>query len=439
MSSEAPRASSRSRSNTMRTPNNKSTAPLPDDLTKRLQGIQVNSLPSPGFSPHHDSGYLDPGPQSRSARPSVDAGRWNGDGSPSPSHVASNYGMRSASLHRPDVAASPSAQATPSRSRTQRRPNDTKPSPIPPEAPLGPPASGLPPPRRTRAMTIQGGGKPPTIASPGHPKRPPSWIEYPDLETEVLRLKAREAEKRAQRGYAASESSNSAVSTDDEPLVRHPTVKGGGGGATVSRSATNAGTTANRPPRMTAPPGTIRAVPKDTSAVGQPQSSGRNQPRPSLPGISTGGSYMQYPSPGSAVPRTSMGNRTASHNNNNAGAIPPTPLTPSNINTPTQSYFQSQQPQSHPPPSSSPPANGVGTAPDPTAEPYRIYIESKQQYVKVAIGAKTTAGDVLRMVKDSGQLLPETKGSGEGAMLWEIASDFGMGTSMKANYPCRDG
>ena len=383
--------------------------------------MQISSSSSPSPIPAPDLSYGDPSSSRMRAggRPSMDqnsnsGARRNVTESPSPTHVQAppyTYGMRSTSYQRTEQQQS---TPTPSRSRTQRTPNQ-KSSPLPSAAaenstPV--PVSGLPPPRRARAMTLQSSAASPTPKS----NRPPSWIEFPDLDLEVLRLKAEaEAEKKA---ISESSSYSSSHPSEDEPLRRHPTQSKPSG---VQRSMTSAQA---RPPVRSE---TSRAAPLTISNL-----SSSRAPRPSLTG-GPGIHPQSYSTPpvSSGVPRPTR---------STSAAVPPTPTTPTPTNTQAQSYFATpaqqyqQQVQQLPPPqyetvaSSSPPDEGRNGT-----EPYRIYVENKQQYVKVALGVKTTAGDVLKMVKESGQLKSEGGGGmldekwAGGLMVYEIATDFGMG------------
>ena len=56
----------------------------------------------------------------------------------------------------------------------------------------------------------------------------------------------------------------------------------------------------------------------------------------------------------------------------------------------------------------------------------RVFIGNMQRFNMVEIGASTTAGDIIEVIKAEGKF-KDVAGSG-GWMVFEVAQDFGMGT-----------
>ena len=56
----------------------------------------------------------------------------------------------------------------------------------------------------------------------------------------------------------------------------------------------------------------------------------------------------------------------------------------------------------------------------------RVFVGNMQRFNMVEIGASTTAGDIIEMIKAEGTF--KDFASSEGWMVFEVAQDFGMGT-----------
>ena len=70
--------------------------------------------------------------------------------------------------------------------------------------------------------------------------------------------------------------------------------------------------------------------------------------------------------------------------------------------------------------------------PEPVVQ-QRVFIGNMQRFNMVEIGASTTAGDVVEMIKAEGSF-KDFAGSG-GWMVFEVAQDFGMGTFFFPSLP----
>ncbi|KAF7980008.1 hypothetical protein HWV62_40112 [Athelia sp. TMB] len=102
---------------------------------------------------------------------------------------------------------------------------------------------------------------------------------------------------------------------------------------------------------------------------------------------------------------------------------------------PSAEYSSGQRSGSRPPMPPLPPAEvlsnmAMQSPPKVTVAQQRIFIGDKQRYNTVETTPSTTAGEVVQMIEQQGEL-EQLKGGVGGWMLWEVSQDFGMERPMR--------